>query len=286
MSGGDNIKIGFIGAGKVGFSLGKYFSENNLNIVGYYSRSLESAKEAAEFTKSNYFSSIQEIVIKSDAIIITTPDGVIEDIWNSIKELSIENKIICHCSGSLSSRIFSNIEDHNAYGYSIHPMFAISNKYNSHKQLKEAFITIEGPNKYIKDIKNMIEGLGNKTQVISWKNKSEYHAASVFVSNHVIALAETGSSLLKKCGFSDEEALSALKPLMINNIQNIVEKGTINSLTGPIERGDINTIKRHLESLSEDDRELYRLLSKKLISIGKVKNINRDYSKLEKMMGE
>ncbi|MGL4109492.1 Rossmann-like and DUF2520 domain-containing protein [Clostridium sp. LP20] len=278
--------MGFIGAGKVGFSLGKYFSENNLNIVGYYSRSLESAKEAAKFTKSNYFSSIQEIVIKSDAIIITTPDGVIEDIWNSIKELSIENKIICHCSGSLSSRIFSNIEDHNAYGYSIHPMFAISNKYNSHKQLKEAFITIEGPNKYIKDIKNMIEGLGNKTQVISWKNKSEYHAASVFVSNHVIALAETGGSLLKKCGFSDEEALSALKPLMINNIQNIVEKGTINSLTGPIERGDINTIKRHLESLSEDDRELYRLLSKKLISIGKVKNINRDYSKLEKMMGE
>lgn len=30
------MNIGFIGAGRVGFSLGKYFSENGINISGYY----------------------------------------------------------------------------------------------------------------------------------------------------------------------------------------------------------------------------------------------------------
>ena len=165
-------------------------------------------------------------------------------------------------------------------------MFAISDKYNSHKQLKEAFITIEGSKKYLDVIKHVIEGIGNRVQIISGENKVEYHAASVFVSNHVIALAETATNLLKKCGLSEKDAISALNPLMINNVQDVGKNGIRDSLTGPIERGDINTIYRHLESLSKDDRELYRLLSKKLISIAKIKNTDRDYSKLEEMIGD
>lgn len=31
------MKFGFIGAGKVGFSLGKYFADHDLDVVGYYS---------------------------------------------------------------------------------------------------------------------------------------------------------------------------------------------------------------------------------------------------------
>ena len=88
-----------------------------------------------------------------DTIIITTPDGEIKNVWDSIKKLSITGKIICHCSGSLSSKVFSDIDNHKAYGYSIHPMFAISDKYNSYKNLNKAFITIEGSEKYLLNIK-------------------------------------------------------------------------------------------------------------------------------------
>jgi predicted dinucleotide-binding enzyme len=44
------MKIGFIGAGKVGFSLGKYFCEHGLDVIGYFSRNPQSALQAAEFT--------------------------------------------------------------------------------------------------------------------------------------------------------------------------------------------------------------------------------------------
>ena len=44
------MRIGFIGAGKVGFTLGKYFREHGIEVTGYYSRSIQSASEAAEFT--------------------------------------------------------------------------------------------------------------------------------------------------------------------------------------------------------------------------------------------
>ena len=31
----ETIKFGFIGAGKVGFSLGKYLKENNINVIKF-----------------------------------------------------------------------------------------------------------------------------------------------------------------------------------------------------------------------------------------------------------
>lgn len=280
------MKIGFIGAGKLGFSLGKYLVENNINVRGYYSKNLDSSKEAAIFTNSKYYESLKNIIYDCDTIFITTPDGDIEEIWNSISKLSIENKIICHCSGSLSSSIFSNIGDHKAYGYSIHPMIAFSDKYNSHKQIKDATITIEGVNEHLDTFKDIFESLGNKVKVISNNNKAKYHAASVFVSNNVIALFNTGVELLSDCGFTEEEAKESLYPLMINNIKNIGDKGIVNSLTGPIERGDSGTVEKHLQALNDEDRELYILLSKKLIKIAKIKNVKKDYSNLEKMIGE
>ena len=39
--------IGFIGAGRVGFTLGRYFVENGLNVSGYYSRTYEHAVSAS-----------------------------------------------------------------------------------------------------------------------------------------------------------------------------------------------------------------------------------------------
>ena len=280
------MKIGFIGSGKIGFSLGKYLVENNINVRGYYSKTLSSAKDAAIFTNSKYYESLKSIIDDCDTIFITTPDGVIEQIWNSISQMSIKNKIICHCSGSLSSNIFSNIEDHGAYGYSIHPMIAFSDKYNSYKHLKGATITIEGSNEYLDTFKDTFKSLDNKFKVISKNDKAKYHAASVFVSNNVIALFDTGIKLLNDCGFTEEEAKKSLYPLAINNIKNIGQNGIVDSLTGPIERGDLATVERHLEALDKEDRELYILLSKKLIQIAKIKNKNRDYSNLEKKIGD
>lgn len=279
------MKIGIIGAGKVGVTLGKYFSTNNLLVTGFYSKNINSAKDAARFTQTKYFSNVDDLVNESDIIFITTPDGVIEEVWNNLKELSIQNKIICHCSGALSSKIFSNCNQ-DIFGYSIHPIYAFNDKYNSYINLKQATITIEGHPRYTQYLTNMFNKMGNKTKVISANNKAIYHAASVMASNNVIALVQTAVDMLGECGFGSEEALEALYPLMLNNIKNIGELGLVKSLTGPVERGDVKTIEKHLSSLSEEDKMLYKLLAKKLVKVAQERNYDRDYSQLIKMIGE
>lgn len=280
------IKFGFIGAGKVGFSLGKYLKENSIDISGYYSKSQHSSKEAAIFTNTRQYNNLEDLIKNSDAIFITTPDNQIADVWNEVKKLPIKEKLICHCSGSISSEVFSNINNHGAYGYSIHPMFAISDKYNSYKDLSQAFITIEGNEKHIEYLKMLFSHLGNDVAIINKENKILYHAASVTVSNLVLGLINNGVNYLEECGFTKEMAIKALYPLIENNLRNIKERGSVKSLTGPIERGDLSTVINHLNVIREEDKELYRLLSKNILKIAKVKNKNRNYKNLEEYLGE
>ena len=138
------MKVGIIGAGKVGCSLGMLLNLQYNNVLGFYSRSLQSSKEAAQFTKTKQYFELEELVEESDTIFLTVPDDVIEEVWNCLKRFPIKGKMICHCSGSLSSTIFSNIEDTGAYGFSIHPLLAISDRYSSYKELPKAIFTIEG----------------------------------------------------------------------------------------------------------------------------------------------
>lgn len=280
------IKFGFIGAGKVGFSLGKYFVENGIQVSGYYSRNHNSSKEAGNFTGTKQFLTLNELINESDGIIISTPDSEVQGVWNEIKELSIQNKLICHCSGLLSSEIFSDISKFGAYPYSIHPMFAISDKYNSYKNLNEAFFTIEGHEKYIDNLTSLLRTLGNKVKIIDKKSKSLYHLASVISSNMVLGLINNGVNYLKECGFDENLAVEALYPLILNNITNIKSNGILDSLTGPLERGDLSTIKAHCESINGLDKDLYELLCKNLLSLAKEKNKHRNYEEIEKYLGD
>ncbi|OFI06752.1 prephenate dehydrogenase [Clostridium acetireducens DSM 10703] len=279
------LKISFIGAGKVGFSLGKYFSVNNLNVKGYYSKSFKSSKEAAKFTNSTAYEDIKEIVNDSDILFITTPDDVIFNIWQQISKLNLKNKIICHTSGSLSSRIFSNANNSGAYVYSVHPMFPFSDKLNSYKKLKQAYFSIEGDKTHIEDLKNLLECLGNKVVVINGEKKHLYHLANVTVSNLALALLNLGCKYMENCGVSSEDSLKALFPLIESNIMNIKERGFLKSITGPIERGDIGTVMSHLEVIPDEDKPLYKNLSLVLLQIAREKHSEKDYSKLNEILG-
>lgn len=280
------MNIGFIGAGKVGFSLGKYFAEHGINVIGYYSKKSESAKDAAEFTKSKQYNNVAELINESSVIFLTVPDSEIKQVYNIIKHIGISGKQICHCSGSITaSAAFPDISEYGALGYSIHPLFPISSKYDSYTGLRDAFFCIEGNIKYIDEWRNFFNKLGNRTRIISDETKSEYHAACAISSNLVCALVYESISLMKKCGFTEDEALIALKPLVSGNIKNIFESGPVAALTGPIERCDTSTVIRHLKCINhEQDRQMYKSVSLKLIEIAQKKHPDANYKYMKQIL--
>ena len=111
------MEIGFIGAGKMGFTLGKHLSEHGFPIAGYYSRSMQSARDAAHFTGADPFDSPAALVQACDMVFFTVPDGTIAQVWEQIKGAGLAGKIICHTSGSLSSEVFAGIRECAPVGY-------------------------------------------------------------------------------------------------------------------------------------------------------------------------
>jgi len=282
------MNIGFIGAGKVGCTLGLHLisNSNQSDVTGYYDLNEESLQETLNLTKAKKYNNYEQVINENDIIFITVTDTAIKNVWDIIKEksmegqISLEEKIICHCSGSLSSAVFSDINTYKAYGYSIHPLFACSNKSDSYKTIPKALFTIEGSSKKLDFMKELFSSMGNKVQVIKSDVKTKYHASAVVASNLMLALANLANNMLIDCGFSKENASSALNPLIENNINSLVSKGVINSLTGPIERNDLLTIKKHLSVLNEDESIVYKALSKELVKVAKEKNPNNDYNDL------
>lgn len=275
------MRIGFIGAGKVGFSLGKYLSDHGACLTGYFSRNPESALEAANFTGTRSYSTIEELVQDSEVLFLTVPDGIICQVWEQLKCMQIKGKVICHCSGVLSSDVFSDKAAFACSTYSIHPLLAVNSKLHSYKELSTTLFTIEGDDDRKSEMTALIADCGNQVISLAPADKVRYHAAAVLASNLVLGLAQTAMEELQQCGFSEEAARGALAPFMMANCSHMLEHSLDGCLTGPVERADVGTVEEELDCLEGDNREIYRLLSKKALKIARVKNPERDYEKLE-----
>lgn len=283
------MKVGFIGAGKVGCSLGKYFVENGIAVSGYYSRTLEASIAAADFTLTGNYETLESILEDSDTLFLTVPDGQIGKVWDDMRNLDIKNKMICHCSGSISSTTFFDAEKRGAKIYSVHPLYAINDRFCAWESLKNAYFVVEGTTKGREEIEELLTSCGNKVIVTDTAKKALYHGAAVTASNLVIGLVNLSVKMLVECGFEKEEAFGALSNLFLGNAQSIVQKGTIDALTGPVERNDISTIKRHLEAFErenafENAEAVYRLLSMELVEIAKEKHKEKEYDDLMEVL--
>lgn len=272
--------ISFIGAGKVGVSLGTYLISKGRKVGGYYSLSPESAAWAAKFTNTLQYETLEEIISSSDMIFFTVPDDKIAEVWEKAKPF-VSGKIIAHCSGVHSSKIFSDIDSTGSSGYSIHPLCAVSSKETS---FAHTLFTIEGDKQNISNIQEMFVFMGNETRIISAEDKIKYHAAASLASNHMTAVFFMAKKLFLECGFSEEEAEKQLYQLAKGNLYNIGKQGCTASLTGPIERNDTKTVEKHLETLEFEMKSAYLENARQLVELAEKKHPDRNYEEMYRLL--
>lgn len=288
----------------MGCSLGKYLSIHGVQVTGYYDRDTKAAEEAAQFIHNTddyaerpedsdaaplsckAYDTPGALIADSDVIFLTVPDGLIAPTFEEIRAYDIRGKFICHCSGSISSRdAFAGIGADGAYAYSVHPLFAVSDRYAAYRELAGAFFTLEGDPARLEDMSVWLAKAGLTVRIIDPSSKTKYHLAAVYASNLICGLIGEGSQLLQECGFGEEDALRALTPLIRGNVEHALKAGPVQALTGPVERGDVTTLQKHLAVCeTEEDRQLYRLLSRRLVRLAKEKHPNRDYTELDKFL--
>lgn len=77
-------------------------------------------------------------------------------------------------------------------------------------------------------------------------------------------------------------------PLLQGNVANLTTFDIKDALTGPVERNDVVTIKKHLNAFNQEnlnqEKEIYKLLSQRLIEIAQSKNSLKDYSEMKEVL--
>lgn len=283
------MNIGFIGAGRVGVSLGKFFRVHGLSVSGYYSQTAAHAREAADFTASAVFDSTAQLIKQSDAIFLTVPDSAIHTVYAKLPKEALSGKYLVHCSGACSAKeVFPDAEAYGAHPASVHPLFPFSDRFHCFEALSGAFFCIEGEAEGASRFSALLRGIGCCVQRLSDEPgvKARYHAACVIASNFMCALMAESSALLTSCGFSEETARKALAPLMQANLSHLLAVGATDALTGPIERGDLTTIEKHLDALPSEMRPFYCCMSRLLAGLAQNKHPEKDYAALLKKLKE
>ena len=73
----------------------------------------------------------------------------------------------------------------------------------------------------------------------------------------------------------------------MSNMAKIFDAGPVNALTGPVERNDVLTVSKHLKCFGTDEeKELYKAVSRKLIEVASEKHPETDYSRLKELLSD
>ena len=276
--------IGFIGAGKVGKALGLYFKSHGLLISGYYSKTQQSASDAAKLTGSNEFTTIKELAATSRAIFLTVPDQALTDIDREIAALLREHavapeKVWIHVSGAHPANCLEEIKATGGAVGSMHPLQSFGDPESSASRLEKVWFTLEGTDKAVLTIKAILNETGGQYSLIDAESKPLYHAGACVVSNFLVTLLESGIRFFETSGMDRKDIFPAIMPLIDATLSNICEKGTIDALTGPIVRADFDTVSAHLTAMAAqlpEESDFYKSMANKTIKMLDGKRLMRE----------
>ncbi len=270
-------RFAIIGCGKVGTALGKHLTDAGYTPVGFFSRSMESAKrlEKAVSGEGICFGTPWEAAKHADIIFITTPDHAIEETCRIIvKNRGIrKNAVVLHCSGALPSTILSSVHASHAAAGSMHPLQSFAAE-NSKNPFQDIMVAVEGDEDAIQMAEAIACDLSAQPFIIRTDGKTLYHAAAVVASNYLVTLMDLSFKLIAASGVSESDAYNVLKPLIKGTLSNIANVGIPDALTGPIARGDAEIVEKHMAAirlLSPDLLAQYRMLGFATIKIAQAK---------------
>lgn len=247
-------RVVLIGSGNVATSLALALN-GKCHLVQVYSRSMASAEALASRVGAQATNDLSQIVTDADIYVISVVDDAITRV---LETCPARGGLWVHTSGSTSIDVFKG--KRSRYGV-LYPMQSFSKSCPA--RMHEVHIFIEGCDSCAtKEVKELAMLLTNNVHEITSTEREQLHVAAVFACNFANHMFTLSSEVLDEAGIP----FDAMLPLIKTTIAKLDNLPPTQSQTGPAARGDVNVIERHLQSLSGDKHDIYRLLSQSILN--------------------
>lgn len=256
------LKIGLIGAGRVGVTLSRALQNHGHSIVAAHAISDSSKQRVQEFLPATDLLDIPQIIENSQTILFAVPDDVLPGLVNGIAQTIgfKKHQFVIHTSGRFGIEVLAAAKAQGALPMAIHPAMTFTGAASDVERVIGCPFAITTSDDLLPIAAAIVLNMGGREFVVAEEDRVIYHAALSHAANHSNMVINQSKQLLKEIGIENPGLF--LSPLVSAAVENALTMG-IESLTGPIVRGDVETVKAHLHALeSKEILDTYRALAK------------------------
>lgn len=265
-----SLRIGFIGAGRLGSALAWSIAQRGLRVVAVTTPLAADAQRfVAPLPDCAVLESAQAVVDRCDLVFVTTPDMAIAGAAAQARWR--EGSAAVHCSGVTDVSALDCAVRDGAQTGGFHPMQTFGDPAAAARSLPGCTITIEAPEPLNGVLVAIARRLECRVNRLPPGMRGRYHAAAGYTSQFINALFAEAAKIWESWGATEQDAVRALLPLARGTLESIASAGIAAGMPGPVSRGDVGSIEKHVATLTplgDDVLEFYRVLCDRTIPLG------------------
>ncbi len=211
---------------------------------------------ASQLANAKGISTPSQVPMDADLYLIAVKDDAIAQIASTFNR---NDKVWLHTSGGIECSSLASLTDN--YGV-FYPLQTFSKDVSVDLSVVPVFV--EGnTSKALEIAERLARSISPKVYQADGITRCRLHAAAVFACNFTNHLWTVADDILRREAGTD---LSVLAPLLSETMRKAMTMRPADGQTGPARRGDIGVIEKHKSLLTEDEANLYDILSKHIMN--------------------
>jgi predicted short-subunit dehydrogenase-like oxidoreductase (DUF2520 family) len=241
------LRVGVIGAGRVGAALGVALGRAGHQIVAVAAVSAASLRRAERMGVP--VRPADEIAAEADFVLLAVPDDALRPLVTGLATAQVwrAGQLVAHTSGAHGIDVLDAASARGVLPLALHPVMTFTGRAEDVDRLAGASFGVTAPDELRPVAEALVVEMGGEPVWVPEPARPLYHAALTIGSNHLVTLVNDALGVLAAAGV--EEPARLVAPLLSASLDNVLRLGDA-ALTGPVSRGDVATVQRHLATLA------------------------------------
>lgn len=263
---GASLRIGVIGAGRVGAVLGAALDSAGHHSVAVSAVSSASVARRAELLPAAAVRRPDRVGDGVDLLLLAVPDDTLAGLVHGLAEAGAisPGQIVAHTSGAHGLAVLAPAVVAGARPLALHPAMTFTGTRADLDRLAAGIsFGVTAPDDLRAFATRLVADLGGYVEWVAEGARPLYHAALAHGANHLSTLVNEAMDRLREAGVVHPERV--LGPLLHASLANTLALGDA-ALTGPIARGDAGTVAKHVATIgatAPDSLPVYLALARR-----------------------